>query len=423
MSSLDSLRNVAQKEQGKLQALQNELNSATERLARGKRQLSEYPNSDMKDKRYAALVNAIKAEQAKVDAITPRFNEQKQLYTSAKRALDSAITASSGVKDTKVTIESLTKLRNDAINIGDNAAVEKYNKQINSLKAKQAGQEQVVTSGEVSSLAKDAAPDANALWRKNDTWSGVISAIQSNDAASKISLAEGATGVVRNGVEIALVPNPSGKFVLGGDNASVITMNDFRKKIYAMSSVEIKALQKSLNLKQTGFYQDVIGDAVEAATQLSIENYRNAIRVAESKTGTIAESPYSFDVYAKMLKAATGGGGGGTSRTRTVTNFDAADAEIILNNYYTDTLGRSATASEIKKFQDVINRQAKSRPSVTTTSTSGTTSTVTSQAGFSTEDAQLLAQKQAYAAPGATGFLAATKYMDVINDMIRNPLG
>ncbi len=277
---------------------------------------------------------------------------------------------------------------------------------------------------DVPKLADDAIVTDTGPWAKNATWSSLIRFINSGDPKTKIGMTEGGTDIVQNGKRIFLLPDATGKFTFSGDNPSVLTEEAFRAKLYRMSAEEIKSLQKKLNLKPTGLFSDVIEDATKSASAITLENYRNALRVAASPNGKIAENPYSFDIYAKMLKQATGGGGtSGRSVSRQITSFDAGDAEGILNEFYADTLGRRATADEIAKFNALINKRAKARPTTSTTVSSGGVSTTTQTPGFTSEDARMLAEKQARATPGATGFMAATQYMDVINSLIRNPLG
>lgn len=418
MANLEALRSSMADEYRKLQSLQKELATASERLARGKTQLQNYPVANMKDKRYAAIVSAIKAEQSKVSSLTVSVKAQNTKYNSVKKIVDDNIAAANRPDNTS-NIAALQRQREDALNIGDKATANKLQTEIGNLQ-NQNRPDKAVTGSAGDRLAPDASPDANAAWRKNQVWSGVMQAINSTDTKTQIKASDGGTGLIRNDEEIFLLPDASGKFVLSGQDASVVTANSFRNKIYSMSSAEIKGLQKALGLKQTGFYQDVAESAVKAARTVSLENFRNALRVGDSATGKIPEMPYSIESFGSISGSS---GGGGVSRTVSTSSFDAADAEILLNEYYQKTLGRNATAAEIGSFKDTINKRAKARPQVTTTSTSGGTSNVSTTPGFTESDAQLLARKQAYAAPGATGFLAATQYMDVINNMIRNPLG
>lgn len=256
----------------------------------------------------------------------------------------------------------------------------------------------------------------------SDPWAftkRIVNAALTNELVGKYKYGVNLTTgfLQRNTEPILLLPDDTGKVV------EPFTASGYSNLFWTMPKAEVKRWEKFLGVEQTGnMTNKLAGKLLGVANSVSMLNYNAAAR------GETKNKPYSLWDGANFLKkngslGDLGGGGGGTSVSRNIASFDEADAEAILNEFYTASVGRRANKQEIKKFNDLINQRAKARPTVSTTTVSGTTSTTTQKAGFTAGDAAALAEKQARTTPGAVGFTTATRYMDVINKLIQNPLG
>lgn len=255
----------------------------------------------------------------------------------------------------------------------------------------------------------------------SDPWAftkRIVNAALTNELVGKYRYGVNlSTGFLQRNTEpILLLPDDTGKVV------EPFTASGYSNLFWTMPKAEVKRWEKFLGVEQTGnMTNELAGKLLGVANSVSMLNYNAAAR------GETKNKPYSLWDGANFLKKSGSlgdlGGGGGTSVSRNIASFDEADAEAILNEFYTASVGRRANKQEIKKFNDLINQRAKARPTVSTTTVSGTTSTTTQKAGFTAGDAAALAEKQARTTPGAVGFTTATRYMDVINKLIQNPLG
>jgi hypothetical protein len=126
-----------------------------------------------------------------------------------------------------------------------------------------------------------------------------------------------------------------------------------------------------------------------------------------------------------------------TTSTNTGTQVNLAspgEAERLLNETLRNELGREATAAEVRQFRGALNSKARKDPStstsrnVTTTNYvkgestgSNTTSTSTSDPGFSGADQVQFAEDEARAEDGWAEYQAATTYYDAFLSAIQSP--
>lgn len=223
-----------------------------------------------------------------------------------------------------------------------------------------------------------------------------------------------------DGKETVFIPGPDGRISSG----SVIPTQQFIDRLRNAPRADVIEYQKALGVKNpTGVFTPNEIQAIQQYSRLA--SYQN---LAAAQSGQVSAKPVGVLDYLKQ----SGTAGLGTSKTttdvtRNIASFTPEYAQAILQDYYAETIGRAPTAQEAASFAKILNKKAKERPDVstrTTTTTDGSsTSTVTSKPGFGNVEAQMAAQQQARTVTGATGFLASTKYMDAIMDMIRNPLG
>lgn len=225
--------------------------------------------------------------------------------------------------------------------------------------------------------------------------------------------------VTKNGVEYLILPDAKGVI----NDSSVRTMDSFKKYLTGISETDAKHYQGLIGAKKTGILsQAEIEQITTLASQVSRRNF------AMAETGQIGgRAPFSLESFVKKYGGAGGGSKTSTSTNRTIVNFDDADSEQVLTGYYQKFLGYAPTKEQIQEFTKLLNRQAAKRPNVTTSTSTetatGTSTTTRQTAGFDAQDAEMLAKKRALSTTGAVGYGAATTYMDVIKQMIENPLG
>lgn len=218
-------------------------------------------------------------------------------------------------------------------------------------------------------------------------------------------------------------------YILGYNSNGVlrgVKSEDFISNMARASKEDIARYQQAL--KDAGFLPAtfaVTGNFMDpdnafatqlkrAANQVSVQNlmlYQEL--VASGKKG----KPLDFFSQLKSLKGTEGNKQVNTNTS--VMNFSEGETRALLEDFYAEALGRRPNEDEVAKFQKRINAKAKSNASVSTTVYTSGGSTTTDKEGFTQADAQLMARKSAENKPGASGFLASTKYMDVFLSSLR----
>lgn len=205
-----------------------------------------------------------------------------------------------------------------------------------------------------------------------------------------------------------------------------VSQTEFMQGIMTAKPAQVKKYQQIL--KQAGYLpnnyvangnpMDPQGQfqaaMLRAAGQVSLQNFiRYNDLTASGKKG----EPYQFD---NQLKTLIGANAGQQVNTNTsVMNFSEGETRALLEDFYAEALGRRPSDDEVAKFQKRINAKAKNNASVSTTIYTSGGSTTTDKEGFTQADAQLMARKSAESKPGASGFIASTKYMDAFLGALR----
>lgn len=255
-------------------------------------------------------------------------------------------------------------------------------------------------------------------------WTALITAISSEATPIKIA-ADPNTGrsyvfAEDAGQEVYLIPGPNGAFV---DDALYTTMTGVVSSLTTMNPGDTRELEKRLKLKPTGVPGNpaLVQRYLSEASKASVNNMRIAMSYKNKTIGELSTKPLSV-VDQTALSIKTGDLTGGTRRSRSVsiTQFSEGDAQAILEQFYTTTLGRRPTKKEVSTFKGLINAQAKKQPSTSTTTygADGTSTTVSGGAGYSAADAQMAARKMAESDPEASAFLSSTRYLDAFMNAI-----
>lgn len=257
---------------------------------------------------------------------------------------------------------------------------------------------------------------------KNNPWeyvSSMVTAAANNQSVRKFaSTGDGRVTSLDGKVEYLILPGDDGK--ISADK--ITTIDDYSRKLGGATEERAAAIRKEYGLKGSGrLTLQEINDLVGYARAASWRN----MTMAETNqiSGRLPLKP--TDVMGELKRKGTGGPR--TTITESVSTFSPEQASLLLDQFYKENIGRAPTAKEVSSFSKLLKTQAEKRPNVskTTSTTSGGVTRVkaTQTAGFGSDEARVLAEKEAAKVTGRTGYVSATKYMDVIMSMIRNPVG
>lgn len=131
-------------------------------------------------------------------------------------------------------------------------------------------------------------------------------------------------------------------------------------------------------LKAAGYYKGKITDKYTPALQKAFT------AAEEARLSISAVRPMSRDAFLQETISLGGGDGtGGPSVVTSVTKYKPEAAQQLVNSIIQDTLGRKATAAEIKKYSAMLKGIEGKAASTTTYSGKGASQTQTTQAGLS----------------------------------------
>jgi hypothetical protein len=159
------------------------------------------------------------------------------------------------------------------------------------------------------------------------------------------------------------------------------TTGDFTDflKIVAKSPTLITAYSKML--KAGNYYKGKVTDKYTPALVKAFN------RAEEDRALVSLTSPISRDDFFQQISLmgeATGTGAGGPSTVTSVTKYKPEAAQQIVNSIIQDTLGRKATAAEIKKYTEML-KGIEGKAASTTTYGKGANQTQTTTTGLSEE--------------------------------------
>ena len=270
------------------------------------------------------------------------------------------------------------------------------------------------TGGEFHGAAKGATPSISSYWQAlvDAAGTGVVKVTADQNGNRYV--------IDANGQQVFTVPPRGGAF---SAQAVYYTPEDAIATISTYTPGATKALEKELGLKPTGVPGNaaLIQRYLAEANKASVYNMSAVLAKQNGTIGSFTQKPLDIVGQAQM-SIKTGDISGGTRRSRSVsvTQFSEGDARAILEQFYADTLGRRPDDAEVKKFNALINKQARKQPSVSTTTygADGSSTTMSGGAGYSAADAQMAARKMAEADPEASSFLASTRYLDAFMNAI-----
>jgi hypothetical protein len=145
--------------------------------------------------------------------------------------------------------------------------------------------------------------------------------------------------------------------------------------------------QIAVALKSAGYRVSTSG----AFSNNLLNSYTDALQTAQLQAQRLGQqfSGTFFTNYLANESAARGGtGGDGTSITEQESVITKANAKTIINKVFEDQLGRAATDEELAKYTATFKKKAAARPTITTTTTSGKRTKISTQPGFTTGRAE-----------------------------------
>jgi hypothetical protein len=144
-------------------------------------------------------------------------------------------------------------------------------------------------------------------------------------------------------------------------------------KLVAKSPALITGYSKVL--KAAGYYRGKVGNKYTPA-------FQKALVAAESDRASInLVSPMSREQFFAQLEPVSTGGSSGPTTVTSVTKYKPEAAKQLVDSIIKDTLGRSATAAEIKKYSAMLKGIEGKAANVTTYGT-GSNQTQTTMAGL-----------------------------------------
>lgn len=172
------------------------------------------------------------------------------------------------------------------------------------------------------------------------------------------------------------------------NNAAVNTggANPVAVELYNMNKRQRQ--QIAIALKSAGYRVPTNG----TFTNNLLNSYNDALQTAQLQAAQLGQQ-FSSQFFTNYLanEAAgrgAGAGGDGTSITEQESIITKANAKNIINKVFEDQLGRSATDEEIAKYTATFKKKAAAKPTITTTTTSGKRTKISTEPGFTTGRAE-----------------------------------
>lgn len=262
-------------------------------------------------------------------------------------------------------------------------------------------------SGTTKPTPSTPVPQTSILPDRYDPWNAVRAGVEFDPAT-------GITTARETGEQVFISVN-------NDKTTQVIPITTFRQSLRNMSNADRKALQKRL----VQVYGKAYDGPTDGRNDVLNGKFEAAAVTLMQTASSINYDRYNFKQRPATLDDLIGDMGdslraGSTTTNISTTDFTPEEAKTILDAFYEESIGRRATADEVAKFTQVLKKQAKSRPTVTTSTTVGSTTRTSTKAGFGQTEAQALAQQEAEATTEYKPFQLATRAYDAFDKAIAN---
>lgn len=201
------------------------------------------------------------------------------------------------------------------------------------------------------------------------------------------------------------------------------------KKVYAVSQQEFMASIANMPKATIAQFQKALKAAGEWSGSIDGElNYLNrsdfADKLLVAAQGATQENLAAYSTKSNQVQGILGiineaaKNAGGTQTSTTVTIVNRESAQQYLDNTYLNSIGRKATKKEVDEFYQKVQKEAKARPDVSTTTGTQTTR----RQGFDESTLVDMASAQAEARPEFLAYQLSTNFYDALRGAAQLPV-
>ena len=167
----------------------------------------------------------------------------------------------------------------------------------------------------------------------------------------------------------------------GAGTASPVAVELYNMDKRSRQQIAVALKSAGYRVPTSGVFTDKLLTAYQTALQ--------SAQLQAAQLGQTFSSTYFTNYLANEAAGAAGGAGtGGTSITEQESVITKANAKNIINKVFEDQLGRSATDAEIAKYTATFKEKAAAQPTITTTTTAGKKTKISTKPGFTTGRAE-----------------------------------
>lgn len=167
----------------------------------------------------------------------------------------------------------------------------------------------------------------------------------------------------------------------GAGTASPVAVELYNMDKRSRQQIAVALKSAGYRVPTSGVFTDKLLTAYQTALQ--------SAQLQAAQLGQTFSSTYFTNYLANEAAGAAGGAGtGGTSITEQESVITKANAKNIINKVFEDQLGRSATDAEIAKYTAIFKEKAAAQPTITTTTTAGKKTKISTKPGFTTGRAE-----------------------------------
>ena len=168
----------------------------------------------------------------------------------------------------------------------------------------------------------------------------------------------------------------------GAGTASPVAVELYNMDKRSRQQIAVALKSAGYRVPTSGVFTDKLLTAYQTALQ--------SAQLQAAQLGQTFSSTYFTNYLANEAAgvAATGVSKDGTSITEQESVITKANAKNIINKVFEDQLGRSATDAEIAKYTATFKEKAAAQPTITTTTTAGKKTKISTKPGFTTGRAE-----------------------------------
>jgi hypothetical protein len=171
----------------------------------------------------------------------------------------------------------------------------------------------------------------------------------------------------------------------GVQDSTGVGTSEYAKKLYAMTAAERKTIAQAL--KGAGYKVNTNG----VYSRALVDAYGSAIMSAQLSAQELGQ-PFNDTFFtgfiARETAARAGSGDGDPKIVEQLSTITDSDAKLLINAIIRDKDQRAATAAEIEKYTNIIQRKAAKQPTITRTEKVGGKTIIKTTPGFGLQEAK-----------------------------------